>query len=446
MKKYHYHLLSILIATVVTFPGFYQRISGITHSVLLNPSNNVTNVFLITILAGVAILSAAFILVWACDVVQKDIPQTLAIAIVALIAVLPEYAVTMYFTWEAGQDPTSPAVNYCIANMTGANRLLIGVAWVLIVVIFYIKTRLPVRIGTERRTELFFLGLATLYAFTIPLKGSLTWYDMVVFFAMYVWYIMVASKRPVGEAEAEGPAELVMNLPTKRRRLVTLAMFLFSGAAILANAQPFSEGLVESGKLLHINEFLLVQWLAPVASEAPEFTVAIMFALRGQAGLALGSLLSSKLNQWTLLVGMIPGVYALSSKQLMHPIPMNSFQMHEILLTAAQSLMAVVLLGHLRITIWQGLLLFALFIGQFVAPPVVEAFPGLAPFGLEGENVHQLFSIIYVAIAIALYLDRPARVQYLWRGVLIKTAEPAIITIDEGGVAGTQDETTSSAP
>jgi hypothetical protein len=81
------------------------------------------------------------------------------------------------------------------------------------------------------------------------------------------------------------------------------------------------------------------------------------------------------------------------------------------------------------------LLLFALFIGQFVAPPVVEAFPGLAPFGLEGENVHQLFSMIYVAIAIALYLDRPGRLQHLWRGVLIKPIEPEVITIDEAGTS-----------
>ena len=446
MKKYHRHLISLFIAVVVTFPGIYQRVSGYSNSVLEDSSSNLGSVIMVAVFAGAAILAASFLLLWACDAAQADISQTLAIAVVALLAVLPEYAVDMYFTWQAGQFPDGPYAHYAIANMTGANRLLIGVAWVVIIVIFYIKTRLPVRIGTDRRTELFFLGVATLYAFFIPIKGTLSWYDGLVFLALYAWYIVIASKRPVGGAEAEGPSELIINLARNKRRLVTLLMFLFAGFVILANAEPFSEGLVTSGKRMNINEFLLVQWLAPIASEAPEFTVAIMFALRGQAGLALGSLLSSKLNQWTLLVGMIPGVYALSSKQLIHPIPMNSFQMHEILLTAAQSLMAVVLLGHLRITIWQGLLLFALFIGQFVAPPVVEAFPRLAPFGLEGENVHQLFSIIYVAIAIALYLDRPARVQYLWRGVLIKTAEPAIITIDEGGVAGTQDETTSSAP
>jgi len=58
-----------------------------------------------TALAGLAIMSAAFLLLWACDAAQADISQALALAAVALISVLPEYAVDMYFTWQAGQHP-----------------------------------------------------------------------------------------------------------------------------------------------------------------------------------------------------------------------------------------------------------------------------------------------------------------------------------------------------
>ena len=53
-------------------------------------------------MAGVAIFGAAFLLVWACDAAQADVSQALSLAVVALIAVLPEYAVDMYFTWQAG--------------------------------------------------------------------------------------------------------------------------------------------------------------------------------------------------------------------------------------------------------------------------------------------------------------------------------------------------------
>ena len=75
---------------------------------------------------------------WAAELAQKDIPQALAIALLALIAVLPEYAVDMYFAWQAGKDPKYTA--FAMANMTGANRLLIGVGWAAVVMTFWLKT------------------------------------------------------------------------------------------------------------------------------------------------------------------------------------------------------------------------------------------------------------------------------------------------------------------
>src|SRR5215467_14756537 len=77
--------------------------------------------------AGLAIFGASFMLSWAAELAQFEIPQALALALLALIAVLPEYAVDMYFAWMAGKDSTYTA--FATANMTGANRLLIGVGW-----------------------------------------------------------------------------------------------------------------------------------------------------------------------------------------------------------------------------------------------------------------------------------------------------------------------------
>jgi cation:H+ antiporter len=292
--------------------------------------------------------------------------------------------------------------------------LLIGVAWGAIAVLYWLRFRRPVRLEKERRTELLFLGLATAYAFLIPLKGTLAWYDGLVFLALYVCYIGIASRRCCAECEPEGPAELLVRLPKTQRRLAILGLFLFSAFTILVDSAPFCEALIGTGRVLRISEFVLVQWLAPVASEAPEFVVALMFAWRGQAGLALGSLLSAKLNQWTLLVGMIPGVFALSSGTLTHPLPMGGFQMHEILLTAAQSLLGIVLLAGLRLSIGGGLLLAGLFFGQFLLPLVVEAAPG-AVFGLKADQIHPVFSFLYLAAAAALFLPRPARVVALIR-------------------------------
>ena len=195
-----------------------------------------------------------------------------------------------------------------------------------------------------------------------------------------------------------------------------MILFLFSAGVILVNAEPFSESLVATGKVFGINEFLLVQWLAPIASEAPEFTVAILFTLRGHAGVALGSLLSAKLNQWTLLVGMIPGAYALSSGSLNPPIPMGSFQMNEILLTAAQSLLAVVLILGMRLDIKGAILLFALFIGQFISPGVVESLSGIVPWKANLEEVHHIFAILYLVAAACFIIRRRKAMVDLWKG------------------------------
>jgi cation:H+ antiporter len=398
-------LLPLFLALGATVPGVAVRVAGVP----LEPP-------VAALVSGMAIFGAAFLLVWACDAAQADISQALALAVVALLAVLPEYAVDMYFTWQAGTDPSGDYANYAVANMTGANRLLIGVAWVAVALVCWAKTRQPVRLSGDRRTELFFLGLATAYALVIPIKGTLAWYDGLVFIGIYVWYMAKAAKRPVQESEAFGPAATLVALPRGRRRLATASLFLVAGGVILVNAEPFSEGLIKSGEMFGVNQFLLVQWLAPIASEAPEFIVALMLAFTGRAALGLGSLLSAKVNQWTLLVGMIPGVYALAHRSLEHPIPMSHFQMDEILLTAAQSVLAVVILASLRLSIWQGLLLFALFVAQLVAPVATGLLPGDNLFGIAADQMRQFFAILYFVAAGALVLDSPQRLRNVWAG------------------------------
>lgn len=399
----------ILLAVLVTLPGIFARLAGI-H---LSPP-------LAALISGGAVLGASFLLLWACDAAQTDISQALALAVVALIAVLPEYAVDMYFTWQAGKYPDSNYSNYAVANMTGANRLVIGVAWGVIVAITWLRFRRAVHISEDQRTEVLFLGMATVYAFVVAVKGSLAWYDALVFIGIYVWYMALAGKRPLVENHAEGPAELLTNLSKTPRRWGTAVMFLFAAGAILANAEPFCEGLIGTGRQLHINEFLLVQWLAPLASEAPEFTVAIMFACRGRGATALGSLLSAKLNQWTLLVGMIPVVFALSHQSLAHPLPMGNFQMQEIFLTAAQSLLAVAMLLSLRLSMKNAVVLFVLFMGQLVLPGIVDLLPGAHLLGLSKDLIHPTFSVIYLMIAAVIFLRRPGQLLRLREGFFVK--------------------------
>jgi len=147
--------------------------------------------------------------------------------------------------------------------------------------------------------------------------------------------------------------------------------------------------------------------------------VAILFVLRGHPGVALGSLLSAKLNQWTLLVGMIPGVYGLSSGSFAEPMPMNAFQLHEILLTAAQSLFAVVLLANMRLSIRGAVVLFILFIGQLLAPVWSNLLESIDVF-LHPDTLHMGFSMAYIGLALALMSMRLAEIKGLWRGLEVR--------------------------
>jgi len=340
--------------------------------------------------AGLAIFGASFMLSWAAELAQFEIPQALALALLALIAVLPEYAVDMYFAWTAGKDPTYTA--FATANMTGANRLLIGVGWAAVVFAFWLKTRKKeVSLEPEHKIEVLFLGVATLYSFFIPFKGQLDLFDAAIFITIFVLYMRRASQAEHVEPELEGPAEVMAQWGIASRRLATVAFFLLSGLTIFVAAEPFAEGLLATGRTFGIEEFILVQWLAPLASESPEFIVAILFALRTNPGASLGTLISSKINQWTLLIGMLPIVYAVSSGKI-SPMQMDRRQIEELFLTAAQSLFAVAILANLSFSIGEALMLFALFTVQLLIPD---------------PNFRYYFSFLYIILAVGLVACKP---------------------------------------
>lgn len=318
------------------------------------------------LLSGLGIFGAAFLLSWAAELAQLDIPQTLALAFLALIAVLPEYAVDMYFAWEAGKNPQYAA--YAMANMTGANRLLIGVGWACVVFAYWFKTRnRSFPLEPDHKIEISHLGLATVYSFVIPFKGQLDLFDAVVMITLFTLYIRAASRAAHVEPELGGPPEMIAQWGQMWRRAITIFLFVFSGYTIFIAAEPFAEGLLATGKDFGIEEFVLVQWLAPLASESPEFIVAILFALKANPGASIGTLLSSKVNQWTLLVGMLPLVYMISAGQFM-PMDMDERQREEILLTAAQSLFAVGMLAKMSFSLGEAVLLFVLFSTQLLIP------------------------------------------------------------------------------
>jgi cation:H+ antiporter len=348
----------LLLAAALLLTGQWIVVHAVAHETLGPVAS--------TILPGLAIFGAATLLSWGAELAQLEISQALALAGLALVAVLPEYAVDMYLAWRAAKEPAYTA--YAAANMTGANRLLIGMGWSAVLLAYWAMTRQrAIHVKPAQRLELLTLLVATVYAFILPVKGTLSIVDTVVFLALFAWYIRQASRGHIEEPGLAGPPERLALLPRAWRRAVTVALFLLPAYTIFISAEPFADGLLHNARRLGIEEFILIQWLAPLASESPEFIVAIIFALRNNPTAGLGTLVSSKVNQWTLLVGLLPMVYSISGGHL-QPMHLDARQREEVFLTAAQSLLALVVLSNLSFGLGEALLLLGLFVLQFAFP------------------------------------------------------------------------------
>ncbi len=395
-------LVSLALAFLATLPGIWIRL---THVELSPPVE--------AVLYGLAIVGAAFMLSWAAEVAQLDISAGLAIAVLAFIAVLPEYAVDLVFAFKAGgavaaygtdcRPPGSPGESPCslaLANMTGANRLLIGIGWSMVVFIAWYRSRAKGRPVSEvvlersHAVELSYLAVATAYSLTLPLKSTVTLIDAVVLVGIFVAYTIRIASAPAEEPHLVGPARYIGTFADGPRRAAVAVLFVFAAAVILLVAEHFAEALVATGRELDISEFLLVQWLAPLASEAPELLVAGLYAWRLNTNAGLGTLVSSKVNQWTLLVGTLPIVFAIASGSW-GGLPVEPRQREELLLTAAQSVFAVATLASLSISVREAGFLFGLFFLQFIIGGVVP------------EHWHDIeriaVSVLYLVLAAGIF-------------------------------------------
>jgi cation:H+ antiporter len=348
---------------------------------------------------GVAIVGAAFVLTWAAEVAQIDIGSGLAVVFLALVTVLPEYAVDLYLAWQGATDPHLRELS--LANMTGANRLLVGMGWPTVaLIVWYRRGQAGVHLTRDRSPDIVWLLLATLYTAVVPLKGTLAWYDAVILIGMYAAYVRTAGGHADQEEPLVGPPQVMAAWPKKRRRWTTLVLFIVSAGVILASAEPFVHALIDGGKQMGIDEAFLVQWLAPLASESPEFVVVILLTLRGRSSLGLAALVSSKVNQWTLLVGGVPLAYGLAGiangTGWTGDMPMSTRQTEELWLTITQGLYATAAIADLHFSLRQAVAILVLFLVQMIGSVLLET---LGHHGLVGP-FHDGLSVLYALLAI----------------------------------------------
>lgn len=369
----------IVLALVATIPGVVLKL-GVEHP----------DPILASFLFGIAIVGAAFMISWAAEIIQLDVGGGLALALLALIAVLPEYAVDFVLTAQAGREfaATGAADEFgplALANMTGANQLLIGFGWPLVILLGTWRVRrtratpreaenaTPTNVNLSRAqsVDIAYLAIASIYGMTLFLKDTLTPFDAVVLVGIYVAYMIRLSRATPGEPHLVGPSAYIGSLPKGRRRVINYLLFAAAAAVIVTVAEPFAESLQELGEEIGISEFLLLKWLAPLASEAPELLIATLFAWRLAARTGIGALISSKVNQWTLLVGTLPLVFMAFAGELTG-LPLNEVQRDELWVTATQSVFAVAIIASRSISRTEALAMLGLFVVQLAESWLAE--------------------------------------------------------------------------
>ncbi len=98
----------IALCAALTIPALFMRLSGVHPAAALG-----------LLVFGTAVVAASFLLAWAAEAARVDISGPLAIAILAVIAVLPEYAAGSRRTETRGNAVRAPAA---AARLTKGDR------------------------------------------------------------------------------------------------------------------------------------------------------------------------------------------------------------------------------------------------------------------------------------------------------------------------------------
>ncbi|GKZ14723.1 sodium:calcium antiporter [Haladaptatus sp. T7] len=441
MKKQPLLAISAVFALTLPwlFTGIIQEVSGLSTIIVVG-------------MTGLAIVGASFMLAWGAETAEKDVPRAFAIAILAILAVAPEYAVDAYYAWNAGANGATAQAcsqlsgsaiataepgtlaqachdaNLAVANMTGANRILIGLGWSGIALYtIYRATRSgdssvvqrpgsltdAVKIDRNISLEITFLLAATLYAFFIPLGSGIGIGDTLILVGLYVLYIGVIIRNDVEEDTAHVGVPAYLQSFSKWGRVATVfGLFAYSGYMIFEAVHPFAHGLETLGTSFGIPEFFMIQWIAPLASESPELIVVLYLVNKARSTAGFNALISSKLNQWTLLIGTLAVVYSIASGTV-GTLAFDEKQAAEIWITAAQSFFALGVLVNFEIDVREALTLFVLFASQVVLEfGVLQLVSEPTAASLSLTLLHA-YTVVYVLLGGWLFVRRRENVRRL---------------------------------
>jgi cation:H+ antiporter len=213
------------------------------------------------------------------------------------------------------------------------------------------------------------LTLPLCYALFVWWKGTLTLWDSLLLIALYSGYLILLTRLPPENREGIDDLDTVpraiVTAPRRLRIAAIAACFLAGGFLIYFTAEPFLGSLISLATAIGIPSFLVIQWMAPIISEFPELASTFYFARQvDKAPVALMNITSSNINQWTLLVAMLPIVLSLGAGKPLF-IAFNAAQQIELLITIGQSVLSLVFLLKMEFRWWEAVVLFVTFIVGF---------------------------------------------------------------------------------
>jgi cation:H+ antiporter len=331
-----------------------------------------------------AMIGSAFLVAWGAEAAEFLMSQGLALAVLALIQTAPEFAVEAVIAWKAGKDPNM--VHLAIANFTGSLRLLTGLGWPMIygVAAFFSRKRMGRRLGTLRLGDdhaVEVLGLLPPLAYFVLVwaKGNLSLVDAAVLAVSYVTYLAILLKIPPREETVEEDDEVpaisrwALSFRGGKRWAAVLLLLAGGGFVIFFVAEPFLKSMLALAASLGMSQFVFIQWVAPFLSEFPEKTSAFAWARRvTRAPVALVNMVSSNINQWGILSGLLAVIYCWSHGST-EPLPFDAFQRHEILLTILQAFLGWLFLASMDLEAYEAAGLFLLWLIQFLMPSTRHA-------------------------------------------------------------------------
>ena len=359
-------------------------------------------------LSGVTVFGAGLLLlrVWAFP--GANVSKPVVLTLITLAAVLPELTIGVDSSWGGSGGSAAESGSLALAGITGASRLLIGLAWPLVILLRWARGGGSVlRLDRRDGVALWLLLLASLYSLTVYLRGTLSVLDSLCLLLLFGVYLWVVSRSRERATEQAGPPGGVVAPLSRMSRPFVVAALACAVAATAVGTLTFADAVVAVAEPMGADRFTSVQWLLPMVSKLPLLAIVAVLVWDLRTGRATAALLLCQTGYLTVVLGSLPlvslvqGVVASDITSL----ALDERERSELLLMCAQTVFLVVAMARMTVSVKAAVSFLALFFAQAV----------LSLLQLDGQSTlaQTVPASVYVAASVGLIAHDRGRLQAL---------------------------------